>query len=105
MWLIGQVIDVQIGIEGDRSSDADLATLYLEAEGDITAVVCYTGHLPKDVLWKCIRIDARFSEIRAVQERDAKLKILLRAAPYYDCIRVLSQPTLRRLEFRPPIEF
>lgn len=90
MWLIGQVIDLQVGYEGERKSDtSNLTTVYLEAGQEITAVMCYTGHVPRDVLGQCVRIDAHLYEMHLVQEERTRLQLLYRAANYQGAIRIL----------------
>jgi hypothetical protein len=101
MWLVGQVIDVQRGFEGDRKADSeDLTTIYVEADQDITAIVCYTDHLPADLLEQFVRVNAEIYCVQATQEDQIRLDLVYRSANYQGAIYVLRPSVVRTLRLR-----
>lgn len=66
MWLVGQVIDVQRGFEGEgerRMERPGFTTIYLKAGRAVTAVVCYDIYLPAGIEDQYVRVEAHLRTV------------------------------------------
>jgi hypothetical protein len=98
MWLIGQVVDVELGCTGHKELDSpDFTTISLEANFQVIPVVCFTGHVPDDILGKCVRIDVDLYEVRFVREHPVRFAVLYRADNYPGTIELLKPSAVRAL--------
>jgi hypothetical protein len=99
--IVGQVVQVKRGFEGDyRSESPDRATLYVRSGGDTIAVACHQELIPENLEDQCIRVDVRLREIRVPRYPARRFQELYEAENYPGVIRLLAKTMVRALAAR-----
>jgi hypothetical protein len=98
VWIVGRVVAVMPGFEGDyRSGSPNRATLYIKSGSDTISIVCFQSHLPEDILRHYVRVDVRLREIRLPRYPMRRFEELYEAENYPGVIRVLGRRLARVL--------